>query len=124
MLRFDLDSAQFTHAWLSMNDMVQPKESTLERYFTDLDDADYEYAKDMVEYYNSPDFVFSGRDMIPGAALSVIHATRDLTEKAKAQILNASDEYASNNAINGLFRPEIKIPRFLITGKFQKISSK
>jgi hypothetical protein len=73
--------------------------------------------------YNTPAYVFSGRNMIPGIALSLIHATRGMSQTAKDRIFGAKNEDDLNNVMNGMFRPEVKVPRFLITDNFQEMDS-
>lgn len=66
LMRFNLDQPQFSHAWLSMNDMYKPRKNTMREHLPNLDEEDYEKAQANVYTYNRSKYVFSGRHMIPG----------------------------------------------------------
>ncbi|UVE69348.1 hypothetical protein L2Y90_21680 [Burkholderia pyrrocinia] len=121
LMRFNIDQPQFSHAWLSMNDMYKPRKNTMREHLPNLDEEDYEKAQANVYTYNRSKYVFSGRHMIPGVGLSLIHAIRGMSDKAQTMILGAESEFDLNKVMNGMFRPELKVPRHLITADFQKI---
>lgn len=128
-LRFDLDQPQFDKSWVSLNDMVLPKQNSLERYVPGLPKSDYARAAANVEKYNKPAYVFARQDMKEGMALSMIEATRGMSPEARKAILEGpagkeADEHRMDQVMNGLFRPELKVPRYLISKDFEFESTK
>lgn len=124
LYRFDLASSRvgsrFEHAWLSLNDMVAPPDNTLQRRVPGLPESDYRKVNNAVDVYNKPTYVFSGGSMMVGVALSIVELTRDLTPDSQRKLLSALSDDDTDKTLNGLFRPELKLARFLITDKFEK----
>ena len=119
--RFSLQQSRFRYAWISLNDMVKPKENNLRYYFPNLLETDYVVAQMTVDFYNTTDFVFTGAATFVGVALSIVHLSRRLSSRAVKVLLSATTQEELNKVLNGLFRPEMKLSRFLITSEFQKI---
>ena len=61
--------------------------------------------------------------MVTGLCLSIIHAARTMSGNARKEIFGAKDDHQLNQIMNLLFRPDIKVPCFLITDNFQKSSA-
>jgi len=119
--RFSLKQSRFEYAWLSLNDMVAPKQNNLEKYFRGFESSDYDKCDQLVNYYNTTDFIFSGPAMFVGVALSIVHCVRQLSVTAQRKLLAANTIREMNNVLNGLFRPELKVARFVVTGDFAKL---
>lgn len=76
--------------------------------------------------YNTVDAfsdVFAGKDLIPGAALSIISALRKLPQdqqQLSERLLASSTPKEINGLLNAVFRPEIRVPIHFFTTDFQK----
>ncbi|AQH05355.1 hypothetical protein A9R05_40765 (plasmid) [Burkholderia sp. KK1] len=124
LYRFDLKSSRvgsrFEHAWLSLNDMVEPASNSLPRCVPGLPESDYQTVNKAVRVYNKPTYVFSGGSMMMGVALSIVELTRKLSPESQRKLLSALSDDDTDKTLNGLFRPELKLARFLITDDFEK----
>jgi len=124
LYRFDLQSSRvgsrFEHAWLSLNDMVAPANNGLQRRVPGLPESDYLTVNKAVDDYNKPTYVFSGGSMMVGVALSIVELTRKLTPDSQRKLLSALSDDDTDKTLNGLFRPELKLARFLITDDFER----
>jgi hypothetical protein len=63
--------------------------------------------------------VFYGRDTIPGILFSILLDLRSTPRDVRSKMLSLRLPDHLNRIINGLYRPEIKVPKHLITGHFK-----
>lgn len=120
MFKFDLDKPSFTSvAWLSLTDMRFANTPHLNRHIQGLSCAEY----DKLSKRELPRFqtVFHGKDMKAGIALSLIKDFREnLSHTSREKLLCYSTEHDLNRLVNGMYRPEIKVPRHFISDENKK----
>lgn len=106
-------------AWLSLVEMRFPITPWLDRHVPNLALSDYE----TLSPRTLPDptqVIFSGPHMKAGIVLSIVEQARLVSQRSQ-EILLACPDHASTNALmNGLYRPEVKVPRYFISETFQK----
>ncbi len=119
LYRFDFGQGSFQHAWISLNDMVEPRPNKLRNRIPGLAEHDYRMANALIEPTSKPYYVFEGEKMLPGVALTLIQASRAMSPVARDKILKAETSTEFNNVMNGLFRPEIKVARSLVSSNYE-----
>jgi hypothetical protein len=114
-LRVPLNQPVFQQtAWLSLKDMAV----NLPAYYRKLPWLTFREQRLLTKKGHGPDHVFFGKDMIPGMLLTLISDARELGENSRKQVLNAKTDEDINTLINGFYKPEIKVPKQLITTEF------
>ncbi|ROM93791.1 hypothetical protein [Pseudomonas brassicacearum] len=108
--RFNLHETIFMEVgWLSLVEMRFARTPDLSRHIHDLSAEDYTLLK---KRELSPlSTVFFGQDMINGIALSLILDLRKLSPTGQTRLLAMAGESSLNSLINGIYRPELKVPR-------------
>lgn len=113
MYRFAIDEHPMLagNSWLSMKEMlvqVAPSARRLhEAGFISQESAAKLEQRDNV---GGPEYVFVGKDMKRGMALSILEAVRTLPEDEQEKVLGARST-EMDLVLNTLFRPELKCPR-------------
>jgi hypothetical protein len=108
--RFNLQEAIFMEVgWVSLVEMRFARTPDLSRHIHDLSAEDYAILKKRVLAPLST--VFFGQDIIDGIALSLILDLRKLSPTGRTRLLAMVGESSLNSLINGIYRPELKIPR-------------
>ncbi len=111
MFRFDFSKPSFTDAsWLSLAEMRFSSTPHLSRHVQGLTDEEYgKLSKRELPRFGS---VFHGTDMKTGIALSLIKDFRNnLSDASRGKLLTWSTDDELNRLVNGMYRPEIKVPR-------------
>ncbi|CAI8742230.1 DUF547 domain-containing protein [Pseudomonas chlororaphis] len=106
-------------AWLSLVDMRFPITPWLERHVPILEEDDYDVLSHC-ELKDTTQTIFSGPHMKAGIALSIVARARLVPESSREKLLGCPDSASINALMNGLYRPEVKVPRYFITQTFQK----
>jgi hypothetical protein len=111
MLRFGMDHPAFSEiAWMNLVDFAIPGTSHLERWIPGLTAEEYESIDHSRRY--GRDKMFFGEDMLNGLILSVIKDCRDHIDPERRDLILSPESGPSlNRLINGLFRPQIMVPR-------------
>jgi len=128
VMRFDLDSpAVQQHATLHLFDVLNGFPEAVKHLTTlkSLHHRDQMLTGDMLDKHEHSRYgmdpkgsLFQGKDMKRGLGLAIIDRTRALPEELRASILEKED---INALINGLFRPQVLVPRMFV-GKPTDIS--
>lgn len=144
LYRVSLDSPAFMQvSWSSLHDLLmgEAKVKHVKRHIPGLSAADAKAINKLVgmgvrnlaseEGYSD---IFAGKDMVPGAALSIILQLRklqaNLPSKSGAlpplieRLLASSTEDEFNGLLNTFFRPEIRVPIHFFSTDFRKFTDK
>jgi len=121
VLRFDLDSPAIQQqATLHLFDVLNGFPEAVKHLDTlkSLHHRDQMLTGDMLDKHEHSRYgvdakgsLFQGKDMKRGLGLAIIDRTRALPEALRAQILEKED---INALINGLFRPQVLVPRTFV----------
>ncbi len=84
---------------------------------------------DDIDAYND---IFTGKDLIPGAALSIISQLRKLqhclpnqdSPSLSERLLARSTPEEINGLLNSMYRPEIRVPAHFFSSDFKKLTNK
>jgi hypothetical protein len=111
MLRFGMEHPAFSEvSWMNLVDFAIPGTQHLEQWVPGLTAEEYESIYSSRRY--GRDKMFFGEDMINGLILSVIKDCRDHIDAERRDMLLSLERGPSlNRLINGLFRPQILVPR-------------
>ncbi|ECG8590423.1 DUF4116 domain-containing protein [Salmonella enterica subsp. salamae] len=63
-------------------------------------------------------FMFFGKDLRTGLGLYLLKRIRAIPESDRQKILAMKEEHELNRVINGILRPEIKIPKYFFSKKY------
>ena len=111
MFRFDFSKPSFTDtSWLNLAEMRFSRTPHLSRHVQGLTYGEYvKLSKRELPRFGS---IFYGADMKTGIALSLIKDFRDnLSDASRGKLLTCSTDDELNRLVNGMYRPEIKVPR-------------
>jgi hypothetical protein len=111
MLRFSMENPAFSQiSWMNLVDFAIPGTRHLEQWIPGLTAAEYESIHHSRGY--GRDKMFFGEDMLNGLILSVIKDCRDHIDIGRRKVILSPERGPSlNRLINGLFRPQILVPR-------------
>lgn len=118
LYRFDFDEPLFQEvAWLSLVEMLYSVTPDLSRHIKGL--RPEEYRKLSGRGIPPLSAVFIGKDMKTGLALSIINDLRQhVSIECREALLQNPDEVRMDGLINGLYRPEIKVPRHFFSENY------
>jgi hypothetical protein len=111
MLRFAMEHPAFSQiSWMNLVDFAIPGNRHLEQWIPGLTEEEYESIRSSRRY--GRDKMFFGEDMLNGLVLSIIKDCRDHIAKERRDIILSPERGPSlNQLVNGLFRPQIMVPR-------------
>ncbi|MFC5722270.1 hypothetical protein ACFP1Z_19070 [Streptomyces gamaensis] len=121
--RFDFARPEFTDTgWMSLVEMRFASTPKLQGHIPGLPQEDHQaVSRQELDRFG---MVFSGGDMIRGLGLSILERIRGMSDEAQDTLLNMRDETGLNKLVNGLFRPEIKVPRHFFSTNFTQAAVK
>ncbi|MCY0924482.1 MULTISPECIES: hypothetical protein [unclassified Streptomyces] len=121
--RFDFARPEFTDAgWVSLVEMRFAGTPKLQGHIPGLPDEDYgAVSRRELDRFG---IVFYGGDMIRGLGLSILERIRGMSDKSQEAMLTMRDDAGLNKLVNGLFRPEIKVPRHFFSENFMQAAVK
>ncbi|ELL0227409.1 DUF4116 domain-containing protein [Salmonella enterica] len=64
------------------------------------------------------DFMFSGKEMRTGLGLYLLKRIRNIPHSDRQKILSMKSEHELNSVINGILRPEIKVPKYFFSKEY------
>lgn len=96
-------------AWMSLREQLSNRVGNVKRHIAGLSDESYKLI--CLERTENKKSMFLGKDTKIGIALSLIKLFRKLPQLDRAYLLSTSNEKALNKIINGIYRPEVKVPR-------------
>ena len=107
MYRVNFDEAVFRDtAWLSLTELLFPVTPDAKRLMS------YLKSDESASRHLQPlEIVFSGGAMKTGLALSIIKEAREFSPASQQKVLESTTEDQLNGLVNGLYRPEVKVPR-------------
>ncbi|WP_272522883.1 DUF4116 domain-containing protein, partial [Providencia sp. PROV202] len=96
-------------AWMSLREQLSDKIGRVRQHIPGLSDESYK----LIDLEKTPNkqSMFLGKDTKTGIGLSLIKLFRKLPQLDRAYLLSTSNEKALNRLINGIYRPEVKVPR-------------
>ena len=96
-------------AWMSLREQLNNRVGDVKRHIAGLSDESYKLI--VLERTPNKQSMFLGKDTKLGLGLSLIKLFRKLPQLDRAYLLSTSNEKALNKLINGIYRPEVKVPR-------------
>ncbi|ECG8592066.1 DUF4116 domain-containing protein [Salmonella enterica subsp. salamae] len=66
-------------------------------------------------------FIFFGKDIRAGLGLYILKRIRSIPQNDRLKILSMKGEYELNSVINGILRPELKIPKYFFGKEYTQV---
>ncbi|EFA4880021.1 DUF4116 domain-containing protein [Escherichia coli] len=119
MYAINFDAPVFSQtSWVSLQEQLFSETGDTKGHISDIS----EEAHKILSFQEIPvkENMFLAKDFRTGLALSLIKKFRELPLKDQDNLLSANGDHAFNSIINGIYRPEVKVPRhiFIKSGDF------
>ncbi|HCP8973791.1 DUF4116 domain-containing protein [Escherichia coli] len=106
----DFDNPVFTQiAWGSLQDQILNQTGNVRTHIKGLSEESYNYLSE--RNIENKETMFIGKDIKTGLVMSLIKLFRNIPDDDKEKLLSINTVDGMNKLINGIFRPEIKVPR-------------
>ncbi|AUT30031.1 DUF4116 domain-containing protein [Escherichia marmotae] len=106
----DFDNPVFTQiAWGSLQDQILNQTGNVRTHIKGLSEEAYNYLSE--RNIENKETMFIGKDIKTGLVMSLIKLFRNIPDDDKEKLLSINTVDGMNKLINGIFRPEIKVPR-------------
>lgn len=96
-------------AWGSLQDQILNTTGDVRRHIKGLSEETYRYLSE--QNIENKETMFIGKDMKTGLAMWLIKLFRKISDEDRYKLLSMNTVNDMNKLINGIFRPEIKVPR-------------
>lgn len=112
MYTINFNNPVFTQvSWVSLQEQLFSETGNTKKHIKNISKE----AHDILSHQEIPvkENMFLVKDFKTALALSLIKKFRELPKEDQDILLSANDDYTFNSIINGIYRPELKVPRHI-----------